>query len=331
MRDALRRVVEDVDMSQEKRVVTVTINPAIDQTLSIPGFTSGTVNRVKSSRLDPGGKGVNVASFLAAFGQPSTVTGFLGADNDAIFRRFFAQNVIEDRFVRIEGQTRTGIKIVDEVQQQTTDVNFPGEMPRAEDIERLFEILRELAGSHEWFVLAGSVPAAVSPEIYREMVRILSGRRVVLDTSGEALRLGVAAGPFIVKPNVHELEELVGEPVDSPEAILRLSRGLAQQHDIASVVVSLGGEGAVFVEREAAIWAIPPSVEVKSTVGAGDAMVAGLVAGKTLGLSMAECARMATAFSIAAITQVGSGRTSVEAVNSAMDRVTIRELSTLAL
>src|SRR5512139_939031 len=132
-------------ISQENRVVTVTINPAIDQTIAIPNFTAGAVNRVQSSQLDPGGKGINVASFLSDYGQPATVTGFLGADNDEIFRRFFARKGIDDRCVRVAGQTRLAVKVVDEARQQTTDINFPGQAPDPADVERLFGILGELA------------------------------------------------------------------------------------------------------------------------------------------------------------------------------------------
>src|SRR5512135_2353079 len=134
-------------MDQQNRVVTVTINPAIDQTISIPNFTAGAVNRVQSSQMDAGGKGINVASFLADFGQPATVTGFLGADNDDIFRRLFERKGIQDRCVRIAGQTRIGVKVSDEVLHQTTDINFPGETPSPADVARLFEILTELASA----------------------------------------------------------------------------------------------------------------------------------------------------------------------------------------
>src|SRR5512139_1572040 len=149
-------------MRPEHRVVTVTINPAIDQTISIPNFAAGTVNRVQSSQMDAGGKGINVASFLADYGQPATVTGFLGIDNDGIFRRLFEQKGIEDRCVRIAGQTRIGVKVSDDVLNQTTDINFPGETPSPVDIAHLFEILAELAATHEWFVLSGSIPRGVS-------------------------------------------------------------------------------------------------------------------------------------------------------------------------
>jgi 1-phosphofructokinase len=318
-------------MSQENKVVAVAINPAIDQTIAIPNFTAGAVNRVQSSQLDPGGKGVNVASFLADFGQPVTITGFLGADNDEIFRRAFARKGIEDRCVRITGQTRIGVKVMDEARRQTTDINFPGQTPSLADIEHFFDILHELAISHEWFVLSGSIPAGVSAGIYREMVALLSGKKVALDTSGEGFRLAVTAGPWLVKPNVDELQEFAGEPLGTPAAIVQVARALIERHGITSVVVSMGKEGAIFVEGEETVWAVPPSVEVKSTVGAGDAMVAGIVAGKIRGLALAECARLATAFSMSAITHIGAGLPSVEAVQLGMEQVTLRGLSNASL
>lgn len=314
-------------MSQEKRVVTVTINPAIDQTVAIPNFTPGAVNRVQSFQLDPGGKGINVASFLADFGMPVTVTGFLGANNDEIFRRFFEQKRIEDRFVRIAGQTRIGVKIIDEPLSQTTDINFPGEMPSSAEIESLFDILQELAVRHDWFVLSGSIPMGVSPGIYREMVKTLAGKKVVMDTSGEGFRQALTAGPWLIKPNVDELQEFVGDRLHTPSAILKVALSLIQRYGINSVVVSMGKEGAIFVERDETIWVVPPLVEVKSTVGAGDAMVAGIVAGKIRGLSLNECARLATAFSMSAITHIGSGLPSIEAIQSGMKLVTVQELT----
>ena len=314
-------------MGQENRVATVTINPAIDQTITIPNFTAGTVNRVQSSQMDAGGKGINVASFLADFGQPATVTGFLGADNDAIFRRLFKRKGIEDRCVRIAGQTRIGVKVSDEVLHQTTDINFPGETPSPDDIAYLFEILAELTGTHEWFVLSGSIPRGVSTGIYAAMVRSLAGKKVVLDTSGDGFRQAVPAGPWLIKPNVDELSEYAGKSLDSPTAILEQARAVMGRYNIHSVVISMGKEGAIFVEGNETVWAVPPAVEVKSTVGAGDALVAGIIAGKIRGLALAECARLATAFSMTAISHIGSGLPSIEAVQSARERVTLRELS----
>lgn len=305
------------------QIVTVTLNPAIDQTITIPNFAMGAVNRVQSARLDAGGKGINVASFLADFGQPAIVTGFLGVDNDDIFRRLFAQKGIADRCVRIAGQTRIGIKIADPAQQTTTDINFPGQAPTPADIERLFTILRELAATHQWFVLSGSIPAGIAPGIYADMVAALRGKKVVLDTSGEGLRRGVTAEPWLIKPNVDELRQLTGRPLETHAEIIAAARGLMQQHAIASVVVSMGREGALFIEGDEALWAVPPAVEVQSTVGAGDALVAGIVAGKRQGLPLAECARLATAFSVTAIGQAGHGLPSVAAVLAVKEQVVI--------
>ncbi len=308
-------------------IVTVTLNPAIDQTLTIPNFTAGMVNRVQAARLDAGGKGVNVASFLADFGQPASATGFLGADNDGLFCRLFAQKGIADRCVRIAGQTRIGIKIADPAQRTTTDINFPGQAPTPADIERLFAILRELAATHEWFVLSGSIPAGVPAGIYADMVVTLAGKKVVLDTSGDGLRQGVTAGPWLIKPNVDELRQLTGGCLETHAEIIEAARALIHQHAISSVVVSMGREGALFIEGDAALVAVPPAVEVRSTVGAGDALVAGIVTGKRQGLPLAECARLATAFAVTAIGQVGHGLPSVAAVLAAREQVVIRRLT----
>jgi 1-phosphofructokinase len=317
-------------MSEVERVVTVTINPVIDQTISIPNFTPGAVNRVQASQLDAGGKGINVASYLCDYGHPVTVTGFLGADNDEIFRRFFARKGIEDRFVTIAGQTRTGVKIIDEVAHQTTDVNFPGETPSPVDIERLFGILKELAVGAEWFVLSGSIPPGVPRSIYHDMIKTLAGRKVVVDTSGEGFRQALAAGPWIIKPNLFELEEFAGGPLETPEAIFDHARAISQKYGIHTVVVSLGREGAIFLEGEEIIWAVPDPVQVKSTVGAGDAMVAGVVAAKLRGLALPDCAKLATAFAMNALTHIGSGLSSVQATQSMMECVSLREPSDVA-
>lgn len=314
-------------MEQTHRIATVALNAAIDQTLVIANFSAGSVNRVQSSRLDPGGKAINVASFLADAGQSVTAAGFLGAENDEIFRRLFAQKGIEDRCVRISGATRTSLKITDPVLCQTTDINFPGAAPSAADLERLFATVSRLAATHEWFVLAGRIPPGVTDGIYADLVRALRGRRAVVDTSGEALRLALSAGPSVIKPNVEELAELTGESLSSPQAILAAGRGLVERYGIGTVVVSMGKDGAVFVERDEALLAVPPAVEVKSTVGAGDAMVAGIVVAKLRGLSLPQCARLATAFSITAIARTGHSLPPIPEVEAALGSVRVTEVA----
>jgi 1-phosphofructokinase len=307
-------------------VVTITLNPAIDQTVTIPEFGAGKVNRVQHTRSDPGGKGVNVAHILADYGHTVAVTGFLGAENTAPFDALFARKQIADHFVRIAGQTRVGIKIADPVLRQTTDINFPGQAPTAADVQALYGRLEAVHG--RWVVLAGSLPPGIEATVYRDLIAALkaSGSSVALDTSGEALRHALEAAPQVIKPNIHELEDLVGAQLTTSGGIVEAARTLLDR-GIRLVAVSMGGEGACFVDDNNVVLARPPAVEVKSTVGAGDAMVAGIVAGQLRNMPPAVCARLATAFSVDAISHIGSGLSSPAAIEAGIQQVTVEELA----
>src|SRR5881275_3649200 len=228
------------------RIATVTLNPAIDMTVRVDGFQTNTVNRGQAMQFDAGGKGVNVASFLADYGHATAVTGFLGQENPELFEQLFAQKRIEDHFVRIPGRTRTGVKIVDEANQQTTDINMPGLEPSPEAISSLLETIEQLAASCDWFALSGNLPPGAPTTIYATIITQLKrrGKQVALDTSGQALREGVRAGPTVVKPNVDELQHLTGQLLPDEAAI----EPAARQHagDIRLVVISMGERGALF-------------------------------------------------------------------------------------
>lgn len=307
------------------RVVTVTLNPAIDQTLSVPGFTAGQVNRVAESRSDPGGKGVNVASVLADLGVEAIATGFLGVENQRLFEAFFARKRIDDRFVRIAGSTRVGIKIVDDT--QTTDINFPGLSPRAEDIAELMERIASLAEPGRWFVLSGSVPPGVPDSIYAEMIELIRGRggRVLLDTSGRPLRETLASRPEVMKPNVEELGELAGRPFQTVGDV-RAAAEVLLELGVHRVVASMGGGGAVFVDRGRALVARPPNVAVRSTVGAGDAMVGGIISAMIEDRSLEEVARTATACGAYAVTGIGPGIDDLAEFRKLISQVEIEEI-----
>ncbi len=282
--------------------VTVTLNPAIDRTVSISGFKPGAVNRVESVCNTAGGKGVNVAASLADAGSNVAVTGFLGRENATIFERLFASKKITDRFVRIEGETRIGIKITDPEDSSTTDINFPGIAPEPGDIQTLCIKMEALKAP--WFVLGGSVPPEVRPSIYRDIISFLKelGRKVLVDTSDEPLRLALEAAPTIIKPNIHELEALLGISLPDEAAVIKAGRTLVES-GIEMVVVSMGKKGACFVTKDDAVVARPPDIEVRSTVGAGDAMVAGIISAQLQGLPLDACAELGTAFSVQALTR----------------------------
>ncbi|HVB61038.1 MAG TPA: 1-phosphofructokinase [Ktedonobacteraceae bacterium] len=312
------------------KIATITLNPAIDQTVRVDSFQTNTVNRGQSMQFHAGGKGVNVASFLADSGYSVAVSGFLGQDNAAIFEQFFASKHIDDHFVRLPGQTRTGVKIVDEANGQTTDINMPGLAPSPEAIDKLFHAIELLAADCDWFVMAGALPPDMPVSVYATIITRLKqqGKLTVLDASGEALQQGILAGPTIAKPNIDELQHLVGYPLTNQAEVEQAALQLLDNGS-RLVVVSMGEKGALFVDQDAALLAIPPTVHVKSTVGAGDAMVAGLIAGQVQGLSLSACARLATAFALGRITQVGSQLPPPATLQMYFDQVAVQMVTTV--
>jgi 1-phosphofructokinase len=309
------------------RIATITLNPAIDQTISIPNFQANGVNRVVWKQDDAGGKGVNVASFLSSAGHIVSVSGFLGENNAALFEHLFQQKGIVDHFVRIPGDTRINIKIVDDAQGQITDINYPGQAPGEGDIQKLQGVINTLAQLCDWFVFSGSVPAGVPADIYATLIRPLKvqGKTVVLDTSGDALRYALQAKPDLIKPNQVELEEVLGRSVSTQIDIVAAARELIQA-GIPHIVVSMGADGALFINKDQTVHAQPPPVDIKSTVGAGDAMVAGTIVGLVNGQSLVDCATLATAFSMGALSQIGPRLPPFEAIQAMSDCVTIRYL-----
>jgi 1-phosphofructokinase len=309
------------------QVVTITLNPALDLTVNVEDLQLNAVNRGQAMQVDPGGKGVNVASFLADAGHAVAVTGFLGEENPALFEQLCAQKGITETFIRVPGQTRTGIKIVDQARHETTDINMPGAAPPQAALSALTSTLATWAVTCPWFVFSGSLPPGLPPDFYATHIARLraQGKRVVLDTSGVALSEGVRSGPTIIKPNVNELQHLVGHALETLSDIGWAARQLLT-HGIALVAVSMGAQGALFVDENTSLLAVPPHVSGKSTVGAGDAMVAGLVAAQLQELDLAASARLATAFAVGAITRLGPHLPPRDTLEAYLRQVTVRSL-----
>jgi 1-phosphofructokinase len=304
--------------------VTLSLNPAIDETVELDVLRPGAVNLARHAMRHAGGKGINVAACLADWGAAPVATGLLGEANDAPFCALFVARGIADRCVRIPGETRTNIKLLDRSMGATTDINLPGTAPSPEALDAALAALHAAIRPGSIAVLAGSLPPGLSAETYAELVALLSeqGARVVVDASGAALSAVLAAPalPHAVKPNRYELEAWAGKALPDRAALLAAARGLVAR-GIAVVAVSLGAEGAMFVTADAAVMVHPPTIAVGSSVGAGDAMVAGIAAGLGDGLPLAALARRAAAFSAAKLQQAGAqlpGRAAVEAIAAAI-------------
>lgn len=310
-------------------VVTVTLNPAIDQTITVEALRPGHVHRASAVRRNAGGKGVNVASCLADWGTPVVATGLLGSGNAAAFEALFAAKGIADRFVRLPGETRVNVKIADRAAADTTDLNLPGLTADADALDRVRRTLRELVLPGTPVLLAGSLPDGLPADSYATLTADLRalGARVVLDSSGPPLAAALAAPdlPFCIKPNRHELEAWAGIPLPDTDDLLAAARGL-HRCGVAVVVVSLGADGALFVADGPALHARLPAVNALSTVGAGDAMVAGLIAAFGADLPLEGVARLSVAFATAKLGCFGPNLPGADAVRTLAGQV---EISTL--
>jgi 1-phosphofructokinase len=309
------------------RVVTLTFNPAIDETVLLDELQPGSVHRARDVRFDAGGKGVNVASCLADWGIPVVATGILGAANDGVFTTLFHLKAISDQFLRVAGDTRVNIKLVHG--GATTDINLPGLAVPPSAVADIACLLENLAGAGDIVVLAGSLPNGVEPAVYRDLTAILASRgvKVVLDTSGQPLEEALAptaeALPFCVKPNRAELEAWTGRTLSTTAQVVEAARSLVER-GVSLAVVSLGQDGALFITQGEALQASLPVVNGVSTVGAGDAMVAGIVAALNEGRDLEGIARLATAFAASKLGRPGPNLPARQEVETRAGDVAIR-------
>ena len=285
-------------------IVTITLNPAIDQTVFLDRLAVGKVNRTSRHYRQPGGKGINVSSMLGQYGISTIATGLLGNENTRLFDELFQSRLIEDAFIRIPGETRTGIKLVDTGSHETTDINFPGLKPTFKEVEQFEKKLRSLVRPGRWFVFAGSLPEGISIDFFEEIIVLVKkgGAFLAVDTSGEALKVAIRNGADLVKPNEHELAEILG--YELPDFASRVTAARELQRKVSHVILSLGSEGALFITPEKALMASAPPVKVMSTVGAGDSLLAGYLAGLATDQSPSECARLGSVFAWAALEDV---------------------------
>ena len=282
------------------RILSLTLNPALDLTVRLPRLEPGEVNRSDTVLTHAAGKGVNVAQVLADLGHQVTVGGFLGEDNPQAFEALIARRGFADAFIRVPGETRSNIKIAEQ-DGRVTDINAPGPLVSEQAQQALLDQLTRIAPGHDAVVVAGSLPRGVTPQwLHGVLVQLKHlGLKVALDTSGEALRAGLQAGPWLVKPNTEELADALDNAAD---AISQL-----HQQGVEHVVVSDGAAGVSWYSSGATLHATPPKVTVASTVGAGDSLLAGMLHGLLSGEAPEHTLRRATAIAAMAVTQIGFG------------------------
>lgn len=259
-------------------IYTVTFNPALDYVVRLPAFEPGAVNRTESEDIQLGGKGINVSCVLGQLGFKSVALGFVAGFTGEAVEAGLARRGVSADFIRLpEGLTRINVKIKASVE---TEINGRGPAIPAGALEELFRKLERLAAG-DVLVLAGSIPASLPSDIYQRILARLAPKGVLcaVDATGELLVKVLPYKPFLIKPNNHELGEIFGRTLSTDEEIVECAR-LLQQKGARNVLVSMAGDGALLLDEGGNVHRLEAfKGKVKNSVGAGDSMVAGFVAG----------------------------------------------------
>lgn len=233
-------------------IYTVTLNPALDKTVEIPSLTVDSVNRITAMRTDPGGKGINVSKVIDKLGGKSVATGILGGDTgNAILSALKAMG-LDTSFRFVEGETRTNLKVVDPVNHTNTDINEPGVTVSGEILDGYLKELLLKVNAGDIVVISGSLPTGSPKDTYQTWVKAFkeSGAKVILDADGALLAGGIESSPYLIKPNNHELSGLLGRKLDTTDKLEEAARELMAKYGISKIVVSMGGDGALYVTEK---------------------------------------------------------------------------------
>lgn len=299
-------------------ILTVTLNPAVDRTVYMNALHPGQVNVIEKVVKDPGGKGINVSRFMKKNGKETLAMGLLAGTSGQWIQSKLDQLDIASNFTWIDGETRTNEKIVSLSSGETTDLNEKGPLVQETDTNRFLESYSTAIQPNQWIVLAGSLPKGIPASFYTSLVNEAKkkGAKVALDINGDLLKDNPKVQPDFIKPNKEELEALVGKKLSTNEEI-RLAVQPLLSRGIERVCVSLGADGSLFIDKDQMIQVSVPKVQVLSTVGAGDSLVAGYVWAMDSHLSLEECVKIAAAASVIAVTKEGTDF----ATNAEIDKI----------
>jgi 1-phosphofructokinase family hexose kinase len=287
-------------------IITVTLNPSLDRTLTVPCITFGGVLRATASRLDWGGKGFNASRALQALGTESVTMGLVGGPTGQVLERGLCGMGIATDLMSIAGETRTNVVVTEAEGERYVKVNEPGPAIHKDELAVFLDRVSARVCPGDLWILSGSLPPGVPPGFYARLVRLVQaqGARALLDASGEPLRLGCAASPYLVKPNAVEAAEMTGLQIQTDSDAFDAARAFLG-HGVEYVALSLGARGLLLASAQQVVRAKPPRVQARNPVGAGDALLSGLAWALERDLSLEEMARWGVAAGTAAAMHEG--------------------------
>lgn len=289
-------------------ITTVTLNPCIDLTVNIPGLNVGGLNLATQTRTDVSGKGINVSVVLRELGLATVCTGITFDGNGQQLTARLERHSISGNFAVAHGNIRTNIKLFDEEKREMTEINHRGWPVDDAVIDAFFEKLLICAEQSDIVVLSGRIPCGAQNDIYRTCLKSLHKLPVktILDAEGEPLKLALSQKPYLIKPNLYELESAFSCKIQSTQEAVNICRNKILSKGVSVVCVSMGGEGAVIVDRERAFFAPALGIEVKGFQGAGDSMVAGVCKGMAEGKDIDDMLRYGVAAASASLIREGT-------------------------
>ncbi len=315
-------------------IVTVTLNAAVDRTLSVPNFQLGHRHRASESLTLAGGKGVNIARALKLLDEPVVATGLAGGGSGARILDDLSEEAILHDFVRIEDNSRTSTAVVDPMAGSYTEINEWGPHVEPDELEVLVEKIHYLARGADFVVFAGTLPRGVSEDFYAELIRDLNrtGVHTVLDAEGEPLRLGVEAEPFLVSPNQQEAEGLVDQELSEEQDFVLALDQIAELGAKNVLITQEDGCYALLRENQhkARFHAATERVDPISPVGAGDVLLAGFIAALVRERPLAEALRSAVGAGTASTLEVGAGRFDPREAGRLVSAVEVTDLEAVA-
>lgn len=307
-------------------ILTVTLNPAVDKTYTTGALIMGNVNRMRTAMSIAGGKGINVTKVLRQYGYPVCATGFLGGYAGNFIEDYLKKEEVDCRFIRVEGETRSNMNILAD-NGYVTEILEPGPEVDEERQQRFLMQYDALLDECELVVLSGSIATGLPDDIYAVLIEKArnKGIRTILDTSGDALRKGIAAKPYMIKPNQKELEYIIGHRLVKRDDVKAAALAIHAQ-GIAHVVVSMGKKGLLAVSGGKAFFASAGRVKALNTVGCGDSVVASYAMSVLNSEHNEEAIRRAAAISAANATTLVSAEIPKEKAEDLLEHITVEEL-----
>lgn len=289
-------------------ILTVTLNAAIDKRYVVEEFKVGEVNRVKECAYVPGGKGLNVSKPAAVAGAEVVATGFVGGHAGNYIEASLKDYHVKSAFYHLESESRSCINIWDEKNCVQTEFLEPGFTVTESEFQGFVEEFKELVKKADVVAMSGSVPKGLDGTAYQKLVKVVkdAGKKVILDTSGKLLEMGIEACPTMIKPNIDEIRMLTGKECNEIGEIVEATKEI-HARGVEVVAVSLGADGSLAVSDEGVFRAIVPRIDAVNTVGCGDSMIAGFALGFAEGLGIEETLRKASAISAAAALREETG------------------------